>query len=401
MDNQIIQHKIALVAVAYKRIDCLRRLLVSLENACYTEPVTLIISVDKSDTDIVARFAQEYNWPHGDKRTVLHPRNLGLRNHMLSLGQHFSQFDALVILEDDISVSPAFYTYVKACLSRYSTDGDIAGISLYSHSVCNQNGYPFVPAKTQYDVYFMNYAASWGQVWMKKQWEAFYQWYLSHDEEFNLNHLPSCINRWPKTSWLKYHIRYCIEMHKYFVYPYSSYSTSNCDPGIHYNYSDTLYQSVLQISPQAEFRLPVLAESIVKYDGFFEPTYLSSYLAVEEKDLCVDFYGQKHPSLYRRYLLSTQCLPFRVVRAFALELRPIEMNIIQERDGQGIWLYDTFETGTSPVADLYQKYYYMYGKAFYHAIFMLGMGRIFKLITDLIAYKLNKVFHWHLPCHLN
>ncbi|MBO4641766.1 MAG: glycosyltransferase [Bacteroidaceae bacterium] len=401
MEKQTQPNKIAIIAVTFNRIDSLQRLLASLEHAHYTEEVSLIISVDKSDIDEVASFANQYCWPHGEKMVVLQPRNLGLRSHMLSLGQHFSKFDALVVLEDDVSVSPAFYDYVKACFSRYSDDDRIAGISLYAHAVCNQNDLPFIPAKSEFDVYFMHYAASWGEVWMKRQWCAFYEWYQSHSDEFYLDNLPPCINRWPKTSWLKYHIRYCIETQKYFVYPYSSYSTNNADSGVHFHYSDTLYQSVLQVTPQTAFRLPSLDESIIRYDGFFEPEYLAPYLFVDDKDLCVDLYGMKHPNLYRRYLLSTQSHPYRIVRSFALELRPIEMNIIQNQQGQGIWLYDTTESAIAPKVDAYQRYYYLYGKAFYRAIFMLGGCKIIKLLLDLIAYKLNKVFHWHLPCHLN
>ena len=401
MEKQIQSIKTAIVAVTYNRMDSLQRLLTSLEQAHYTEEVFLIISIDKSDSDEIACFANQYCWPYGEKIVVVQSRNLGLRNHMLSLGQHFSNFDALIVLEDDITVSPAFYDYVKACTSQYSDDDRVAGISLYGHTVCNLNGLPFIPAKSEYDVYFMHYAASWGEVWMKRQWCAFYEWYQSHSEEFYLDYLPSSINQWPRTSWLKYHIRYCIENQKYFVYPYASYSTNNSDPGVHYHYSDTLFQSVLQITPQFEFRLPSLDESIVRYDGFFEPKFLAAYLSVDDKELCVDLYGMKHPCLYHRYLLSTQSHPNRVVRSFALELRPIEMNIIQDRQGQGIWLYDTRESAIAPKVDAYQRYYYLYGKAFYHAIFMLGGWGIFKLLVDLVAYKLNKVFHWHLPCHLN
>ena len=87
-------NKIAIIAVTYNRIDSLTRLLKSLENAEYgDERPTLIISIDKSKTDAVEKFADDYHWPHGERIVRKHEKNLGLRNHMMSLGEWFEKFD--------------------------------------------------------------------------------------------------------------------------------------------------------------------------------------------------------------------------------------------------------------------------------------------------------------------
>jgi GT2 family glycosyltransferase len=122
---------IAIVSVVYNRTDSLARQLRSLEHAVYPEPVTLVISIDKSQTTAVEDFANSYTWPHGEKRVITHDHNLGTRRHMLSLGALFSDFDALIILEDDITVAPAFYIFAKACVAAYGDDPLVAGISLY------------------------------------------------------------------------------------------------------------------------------------------------------------------------------------------------------------------------------------------------------------------------------
>ena len=62
---------------------------------------------------------------------------------------------------------------------------------------------PFKPVKSEYDVFMMNCAQSWGQVWMKNQWRKFKEWYEKNSEEFNKPDLPQSINSWPKSSWLK------------------------------------------------------------------------------------------------------------------------------------------------------------------------------------------------------
>ena len=128
---------IAIIAVTYNRPRSLARLLDSLEQAYYptNQNITLIISVDKSNTDEVEKFADQYKWPHGTKIVDRHEQNLGLRPHMMSLGKWFEQYDAIVVLEDDLVVSPNYYTYTVQTVEKYHSCPAIAGISLYGFSV--------------------------------------------------------------------------------------------------------------------------------------------------------------------------------------------------------------------------------------------------------------------------
>ena len=50
-------NKIGICIIAYNRIDSLKRVLLSLEQAYYNEEVPLIISIDKSNSDAVEQFA--------------------------------------------------------------------------------------------------------------------------------------------------------------------------------------------------------------------------------------------------------------------------------------------------------------------------------------------------------
>ena len=381
--------RLAIVAVAYNRTTTLRRLLTSLEQADYPEEVTLIISIDKSDTDAVEQMAAGYHWPHGELQVVRHKENLGLRCHMLSLAEHFAAFDALIVLEDDVTVQQSFYLYSKACVEKYYGDEHIAGISLYSYTFNYQTSLPFQPAWAGQDVFLMSCAMSWGQVWMKPQWEAFSQWYGENSGDFCLPHLPSSINHWPKSSWLKYHIRYCIEQDKYFVYPYFSLSTNNADPGINFDRTDNIYQSVLAHALIRDFRLPASGDIEVRYDGFFQPKFLGRHIGVEEEDLCVNLFSEKPECLRRRYVLTDKLLPYKVVRSFALELRPIEMNIIQRREGNELWLYDTTVSAQPPAApDRYLAFYYFYQRAFFKLRTMVGLKSLSAVVWKTLKKKL-------------
>lgn len=335
--------KIAIVAVAYNRVNSLSRLLSSLEKASYdSESVPLIISVDKSNTDVVELFADDYKWPHGEKKVDKHEHNLGLRPHMMSLGKWFSLYDALVVLEDDIVVSPNFYYFTRQSVEKYANDSEIAGISLYSYQVNYQTGLPFQPIIDEHDAFFMNCAMSWGEVWMKHSWQQFYEWYLSHQDFPSMDHLPSRICNWNQKSWLKYHTRYCIEENKFFIYPYVSLSSNSGDPGVHnLGSTNNVYQVNLQRGCKKTFILPDFGKQAVYYDGFFENIGLYSYLGIRACDLCLDLNGTNHNKQNKRYWLTTEVKNYKVLSSFGLNSRPIETNVFQGERGAQIFLYDT------------------------------------------------------------
>ena len=258
-----MMNRIAIIAVTYNRLNSLKRLLDSLEKADYqNESPTLIISIDKSDTDSIEKFADCYVWPVGEKIVSRHEKNMGLKSHMMSLGNWFDEFETLVILEDDIVVSPCFYAYARQSSDFYMSNDEVAGISLYGFSMNYHIGIPFAPMKNEYDGYFMNCAMSWGEIWMKPQWQDFYQWYLDH-QDFNYEpHLPESICKWDK-SWLKYHTRYCIEQNKYFLHPYTSLSTNNGDTGTHNTKkSDSTYQVSLQVETNLSLVFPLIHQKL-------------------------------------------------------------------------------------------------------------------------------------------
>ena len=315
----------------------------SLNSAYYDDSVTLVISIDKSNTDVVEKYAYSLEWEHGNKRVITHSFNLGLRRHVLECGNLLSEFDALIVLEDDVSVSESFYLYAKQCVEKYSNDDRIAGISLYSFHYNYQNSYPFSPLHDKYDVYFMNCAQSWGQVWMKRQWFKFKEWYeLNSDIFLDLNGIPDVLRQWPDSSWLKYHTAYCICNNKYFIYPYCSLSTNNSDMGTHVKVDRFTMTQVEMLRGKKEiFYLPDLEEKSIQYDGFFENKNIFQDLGISQYDICVDFYGTKRNEEHKRYWLTRKHANYKILSSYSLSLKPYEYNIINKVKGDDLYLYDT------------------------------------------------------------
>jgi glycosyltransferase involved in cell wall biosynthesis len=331
---------IAIVVVAYNRVTSLNRLLNSLLQAD-VEDAPLIISIDKSNTDTVERFANNFIWPFGEKKVITHDKNLGLRTHILSVGDWLDMYDAIIVLEDDIVVTPGFYRYAVSAYSYYHKDKNIAGISLYNYQFNYQTFEPFEALKTEYDVYFMQIAMSWGQVWMRDSWKQFYERYKKncHIQLENIVDI-YCFKDWGEKSWLKYHIAYCIEQNKYFVYPYFSYSTNCADKGTHIASNLSVFHTSLKWGgSKYGYKFPIFPNGVV-YDSYNENVSLYKILNMSSENLVLDLCDNTKRFDGRRYLLTVKKMNFHIIKKFALEFRPIELNIIMNNWGEGIYLYD-------------------------------------------------------------
>ena len=127
----------AIVVAAYSRPKSLERLLGMLNHGSYPREasIPLVVSIDGGGADVVKAIANSFEWMHGVKKVIFHDRNLGLREHILRCGDLTEQYGAIIMLEDDLGVSPFFYEYTLQALRQFSEEEDIAGISLYKHLI--------------------------------------------------------------------------------------------------------------------------------------------------------------------------------------------------------------------------------------------------------------------------
>lgn len=333
--------KKAIIIIGYKRKDSIERLLRSVEQANYGgDTVDLIFSIDNSGTSIVEEYVKEYVWKHGKKIVRTFPQRQGLRKHILSCGSYLSEYDWLIVLEDDLIVSPNFYQFAKQAVVFYQNDDRIAGISLYSHKRNVLANRVFVPQDSRYDVFFLQFAQSWGQVWMKDAWQKFLNWYAEHeDTSLESDDFPQRISNWSKSSWLKYHIKYCVDTNRYFVYPYRSLSTCFADIGEHQEYASTISQVPLEYDVREQYALCPFDESRVKYDVYFEPICLP----VPERT-CIDLYGQKKLAEINsgkyHYCLTSKPLNLPLKASYGLNMIPHEQNVEDQIPGNDIFLYE-------------------------------------------------------------
>lgn len=338
-------YSFAVVLVCFNRLNGIKRLLNSLEKVNFDNrnDITLVFSVDFSDTnEEVREFAREYNWRHGNKKVVEFSENQGLKSHILKCGDLTNFYDILVVLEDDLYVSPSMYSYAYNSASFYMKDKRIAGISLYNFEKNWLNTlYNFYPQVSECDAYFLKLAQSWGQVWTREQWLEFKQWFSRNSTFINSDKLPISLNLWSsKSSWLKFFDRYCIECNKYFVYPYFSLSTNFSDKGTHSS-TTTGDSQVMLVWKKTDFSFKEFGQEAIIYDEFMEREMLGNYLNINDEDLMVDIYANKPDSLKKKYILTTKKLNYSIVKSFSLSLKPAELSIIDGIYGDDIFLYDS------------------------------------------------------------
>ncbi len=331
--------KIAIIVVGYNRLDSLARLLDSLVHAYYPEhSVPLLISIDCSGNEQLYKFVSTFNWPFGNKYVIIHSQRLGLKNHIFHCGDYSKYFRAIILLEDDLYVSTDFYNYVLQAVTRYENEDAIAQIALYRNELNGYVGLPFHPLNNGYDVFAWQAATSWGECWTYSMWKKFVEWRDKWDGNFepiDIHYRSKAYTR----AWGKYFDAYMVENNKYAIYPYYSLCTNFGDAGEHSSTSNSDYQVNLQHGTRT-YRFGELSD-LLKYDCYVNYIGLLDYLDVEKDNVCLDLYGDNPNIKKKRYILSTKKYPYKVIKSYGLCMRPIELNIINDIAGTGIYLYDT------------------------------------------------------------
>lgn len=341
-NNNILRNKdkVAIVAVGFNRLEPMQRLLNSLNNAIYPCcDIPLVISVDCGNNSQLNEYVQEFEWKYGPKYVILHQTRLGLRNHIFSCGDLTEYFRGVIILEDDIYVSPYFYEYTINAIEHYENDEQTACIALYAKQYNELQMLPFTPRKGEYDYYATQTVITWGECWTERMWGDFKLWlHNNKTPRWELLDIPQRVkNR--KRAWSNYFYAYIVENDKYVVSPYDSFTTNFNEAGEHNVRPSAIVQVPLAMRHPNLVYGPV--EKLVKYDSYMNPIGLGEVLGIDELELCVNLHGKRPNDFNKRYVLTIESLPYKIVKSFGLKTRPIETNVILNIEGDGIWLYDT------------------------------------------------------------
>lgn len=378
----------AIVVVAFNRARSLNRLLYSLEKAYYpNDSITLIISIDKGpNNEDVVSIAQGYHWNYGTKKVVVQNKNLGLRTHVLQCGDYTKEFDSIIMLEDDLYVSPNFYYYSVQALDFSIGKKAIGGVSLYNHQLNVHTNKNFQPIQDGFDNWYFQFASSWGQAWTSNQWNEFRTWYDDGPSIDDDMHIPEYVRSWSEKSWLKYFIAFLIIKNRWFIYPKISLTTNFSDAGTHVGEDSTVFQLPLLYNLKKHYSFSTIRESGAVYDAFYENMKIGEVLQFKDEELCVDLYGYRAlDGVKKRYFLTTQILNYKILESFGCSLKPMDSNILQGVTGNDIYLYDlnSQENGQHVKDDKYRRIIYNFK--------LISLDQAISVAYRLLKEKLKRV----------
>ncbi|MEZ5082515.1 MAG: hypothetical protein R2750_03575 [Bacteroidales bacterium] len=321
------------------------------------------------------------------KRLYITLKGWELRRHLIKCGDLVNKFGSVIILEEDIYVSPVFYSYACEALTYYSNDDRIAGISLYTLTFGEGHKFPFTPIDDGSDVFFMQMAGSIGQVLTRERWNNFKNWYESNPDLSEVKGLSKIIKNWPEQSWKKYFVAYIILFDKYFVFPKKSYVTNFADKGTNMISTSFVLQVPLKLK-KTNVRFISLDDALSVYDSFSEilPDRLNKFTdTLKDYDYEVDLYGRKE-SFSKDYILTRRNCQ-NTILTFDRNAKPHEMNIIMDLPGNVFSLAhkDDVEMNEQGLGEKMDDFTYFY-------TFVFNSSYMIKIILYRIISKWKRFF---------
>lgn len=331
-----------IVVVAYDRPRSLERLLFSLKNAKEITNAKLVISIDNKQPDNfnVKSMAEAFEWPYGEKEVIYQQKKLGLKEHVLQCGDLSQKYGSIIMLEDDLMVSPYFYDYAKKALEFYNEDDKIGGVSLFNYIIEDLLDLPFTPIQDESDVYFIQFPSSWGQTWTAKQWADFREW-LNNKPDIKSIPISQQVYTWPDASWKKLFGAFLVASDKYFVFPRISLTTNFNDRGTH-KWLDINHNGQTQLKLfNANLQLKHIQDSYCIYDAHFELDAKTVKMFCPELanyDFELDLYGHKEKSRIKSTYIITSRAASKSILQYQRALKPHEMNILLGLKGEELSL---------------------------------------------------------------
>ena len=179
----------------YRRSHSLKRAIESLARCPEASASELYVFIDgprndmeRQDTELSASVAREI--PEGMFASVnisVSDVNHGLGPSVIAgVGKILETHGRVIVVEDDLEVTPNFLTFLNAGLERYASDRRVFSVCGYSNRVKLPEGYP-------HDAYFAPRSSSWGWGTWADRWKRV-DWTFDRWEEWK-NHRKG-FNRW-------------------------------------------------------------------------------------------------------------------------------------------------------------------------------------------------------------
>ncbi len=159
-----------IICFGFERPLHLERMLKTLEENIEARESHLFICIDgaKSTTnkELHSQTLKTAKEPYNFKKITIIERqkNLGLRNNIVqTITEVMTQYDKVIILEDDLIIGTNFLNYMNNALNKYEENNKVWHI----------NGYSYPQVNNSKKSSFSNYISPWGWGTWKNRWDIF------------------------------------------------------------------------------------------------------------------------------------------------------------------------------------------------------------------------------------
>ena len=299
--------------------------------------MNLYISCDGGASQDVVTFVNNYSWEYGRCEVIQQEVQLGVDQHNLACMKLAEQLGNVVVLEDDLVVSPAFQSYLLSMESLAKSEKNLAGISLYRYPMVEQDHFSFELIPNDEFVYYQQRSSSNGCFYTWDMLQPYFVFLETFNSDFNNYVLPQNVMNWGDEVWEKSFYCYVQQANKYVAFPRYSLTSDFADIGVHMKKQTNKYAHQSMLFLGKKFSAPnQLQDSDNVYDAFYElvgKTYKKYVPELIEYDLEVDIYGNKNlRDITAKYVLSSKRCATPIL-GWARRLKPEVNNILLGEQG--------------------------------------------------------------------
>lgn len=322
--------EINIVILGYNRKPSLERLIKSIDANVYDGIINLYLSVDGGGSEVVKNYAQQLNWQRGRYEYIQQQEALGVDAHNLWAFEFGSNLDGVLILEDDLTLSPYAMEYIRSCEGVLRQE-NVKGLSLYRYTFREEDHFPFELIPNDEFIYYQQRSSSKGCYYSAQNLKE----YLSWDGTLSDVDLPKNVASWGDEVWEKSYYRYLIEEDAYLAFPRYSLSTDHGEIGVHMKKEINTYIHHTPLYLSNQFSSKSLEKTLNCYDAFYE--VIAGNLEIEgvkTKDLSIDLYGTKPLDEIKTEFVITSKECSNPIKQWGRKLKPEVNNILLNQEGE-------------------------------------------------------------------
>lgn len=333
-----MQHRIAFVVPAFNRGESLLSTFNSILDCVSNAKISpdIIISIDDYEFFPYKKTLDSISYSN---LKLIKQKKLGLKNHILKLGDLTFNYDYIIILEDDVVVNPYLLSFLLPLINNNSIPDNVAAISLYNFEFGDFTNYPIDVSQHSSFWNYVQSMSSWGQVIWKSKWIAFKS--FLNQSSFDFQSLPHQMQCWSQNSWKKLYNLWLLENDLFVMFPSKALSTTtNGKNGTHikehcYNSS---FSNLHIKHPCNHYHI---LESAVYYDHFLElnlskslllPHYLMKFDI--ESDLC----GLKSIKSFNKRFILTLRKQKKFIFSWSLKNNSVFYSLYKNTPGHDLFL---------------------------------------------------------------